>query len=87
MKYKEQKRRQAFIDEVKAVELKHGYRLNYYQPPIQVVIQPIQIPKVTKEARKAVEELVKTGEMPTPKPAWWKRLLNQHEEDRKTTQV
>lgn len=74
MNYKEKKRRQAFIDEIKAVEVKHGYRLNYYQPPIQAVIMPIQIPKVSKEARKAVEKMLE-GEK-SPKLSWWKRLFN-----------
>jgi hypothetical protein len=36
-----QKQRQAFLDDIKAVEAKHGLRLAVVQPPPQMVIEPI----------------------------------------------
>jgi len=37
----EQKKRQAFLDDIKELEKKHGLRLAVDQPPPQIVIVPI----------------------------------------------
>jgi hypothetical protein len=44
-----QRKHQAFLDDIKAVEAKHGLRLAVMQPPPQMVIEPIN-EEATNEA-------------------------------------
>jgi len=39
----EQEKKQAFLDEIKAVQIKHGLQLVYLQPPVQLKIEPISM--------------------------------------------
>lgn len=43
MNRKRQKKHQAFLDDIKAVEKKHGLRLAVMQPPPQMVIEDMPV--------------------------------------------
>jgi hypothetical protein len=63
MNYKEQNAREAFIDDIRAVEAKHGYRLVHSTPPVQVTI----IKTKTALPKKSAAD---SSALP-----WWKKLF------------
>ena len=73
--------KEAFMEDIRAIERKHGFRLTYFQPHVQALILPL-VPEVSKEARQAVETALK----PTaPAIPWYKRIFKSH--DRTTPKV
>jgi hypothetical protein len=77
------KKHQAFWEELKALEQKHGLKLQIVEPavpPARVQLAPIRIPKVTRAQRKQLEAIL--GIEP-----WYKRLFKKSHEGRTTTEI